>query len=283
MTNDEHHAHPAIGASGLKLLQRSPLHYWARYVDPNRVPEPPTPAMVIGTAWHAAVFEPLSFKRDYVEIPEGLDRRTKEGKALYAEIEASGRTPFSAATMADIRAMAAAARRHPEFARLCAQQPMCEASMFWTDPDTGLECKIRPDFFIAPGAAFPNGLIIDGKSTQDASPEAFGKQAWNLDYALQAAWYVDGFQRVHGTADAPQFLWLVQEKDRPYATAMYQAGDDLLELGRRQYRPMLQLLAECKQRNEWPGYPSEVTPLALPAWAKVANDNDDVEIVGYVA
>lgn len=281
LTNDEHHAHHAIGASGLKLLQRSPLHYWARYLAPDREPDQPTQAMQIGTAWHCAVFEPDEFDARFVAIPEGLDRRTKEGKALYAEIEASGRTPFAAATVADIQAMANAARRHPEFMALCRMPHLTERSLFWHDADTGLACKIRPDFFIAPCAEFPGGVVLDGKSTTDASASEFGRQAFNLDYALQAAWYVDGFQAAHNTPEPPAFLWLAQEKERPYATAMYRAGDDLLEYGRRQYRPMLELLAECIKRNEWPGYPTSVEPLALPSWVKLGGE-DEVEIVGYV-
>ena len=47
-------------------------------------------AETIGTGLAAA-----KFGAEFVTVPEGLDRRTKEGKALWAELTASGRTPLS--------------------------------------------------------------------------------------------------------------------------------------------------------------------------------------------
>ena len=267
LSNEAHHADPAIGASGLKMLERSPLHYWSAYRDPARETRDPTPAMKLGTQWHCAVFEPLAFGERHIVVPDGIDRRTKEGKALFAEIEASGRDPLSIETHKQLLAMAASARSHPVAQVIFAQQHQTETSMFWTDADTGLRCKIRPDLFVAPCGMFPNGLICDGKSTEDASVEGFGRQAWNLDMDLQAAWYCDGFQTLFGTAEPPTFVWLVQERDKPFATAVYSAGDDVVSHGRRRYQRLLRLLARCEADQHWPGYPTTVAPLQLPAWA----------------
>lgn len=268
ISNDTHHADDAIGASGLKLMARSPAHYWAAYRDPNRERREPTPAMMLGTAWHAAIFEPEAFARDYVEIPEGLDRRTKEGKALWTELEQSGRQPLSAGDVQRIGAMVEAACAHPAVRVIFEQQGRAEVSMFWTDTATGLRCKIRPDYAVQPCKLFPNGLIVDGKTTEDASASEFPRSAWNLDYHLQAAFYVDGFQRVLGTKAPPTFLWICQEKAAPFATAVYSAADDLLAYGRKLYRPLLDRLAECERTGIWPGYPTTVAPLVLPTWAE---------------
>lgn len=269
LPNEEYHSLPAISSSGLKLMKRSPAHYYAQYLDPNREPNDPTPAMKLGTAWHAAIFEPGLFERDYAKIPDGLDRRTKEGKALYAEMIDSGREPLSGPDHQRVLTMAEAARNHPAM-RVIFDLPggAAEMSMFAADPNTGAQCKIRPDYAVGPCSMFQNGLIVDGKSTEDGSKDAFPRTAWNLDYFLQAAFYVDVYQMVMGTERPPVFAWLVQEKSRPYETAIYSAGDDLIEYGRRQYRPMVDLWAQCMERSEWPGYPQIVQALALPAWAE---------------
>ena len=267
LTNEQHHAHPAIGASGLKLLERSPLHYWSAYLDPARERREATPAMKLGTAWHTAVFEAAEFDRRYTVIPEGLDKRTKEGKALWAEIEASGREPITVETRDQLWAMAGAAHTHPAARVLFSQPGHAEASIFWFDADTGLHCKILPDWAVHPCALFPHGLIVDGKSAEDASPGEFGRQAFNLDYIMAAAWYVDGYQKAMGTKQPPAFVWLVQEKAKPYATACYAAGDDVLAYGRRKYRRLLQVLRSCHVTGHWPGYPTEVAPVEVPAWA----------------
>ena len=267
LPNETYHADPAIGSSGFKLLAKSPAHYFAAYLDPERPPRKETPAFKIGKAWHTAVFEPGDFDNRYTVMPEGLDRRTKEGKALWAEIIASGKTPLSAGEIADLKAMGRAANAHPATRVLFTQGGLCEASIFWQDPDHGVLCKIRPDYMVPPCQQFPNGLIIDGKSAEDASPEGFARATWNWEMFYQAAHYSDGFQRHFETSKPPKFLWLAQEKERPYATAIYAASDDLVEYGRRRIAPLKRLYADCMATECWHGYPTNVSTLALPSWA----------------
>jgi hypothetical protein len=240
MPNAEYHQQSAIGSSGIKLLEQSPLHYWAAYIDPARVRREPTPAMKIGTAWHAAIFEPAKFAGEYIEIPEGLDRRTKEGKALWAELEASGKQVMTTDDMARIKAMRESAAAHP-VSRVIFDQPngAAEVSFFWLDAETGAHCKIRPDYYVPPCELFPGGLLVDGKTGEDMSPAGFSKYAWNWELHIQAAFYSDIFQAVHNTTEPPAFVWLAQEKEAPYATAYYSAAADFLEYGRRQYRKLL--------------------------------------------
>jgi hypothetical protein len=93
MENTEYHAHPALSASGLRVLKRSPLHYWDRYINPDRVTTEPTEAMQLGTLIHCAVLEPDQFDVRYIAVPEGIDKRTKEGKQVWADLLATGREP----------------------------------------------------------------------------------------------------------------------------------------------------------------------------------------------
>ena len=267
VSNDVHHADPAIGSSGLKEILRSPAHYHAKYLDPNRAPEKRTPAKALGTAWHVAVFEGVAeFDRRYIGMPEGLDRRTKEGKDLYAEIVASGREPLPAAECATIAAMSAAARRHPVGRILfAADNAITERSIVF--PLDALRGKIRPDYMVPPCDGFPAGLLIDGKSAEDARAEAFGRAAWNYGYLLQAAWYVTGFQRHFRTSKPPTFIWLVQEKEAPFATQFYRAAPGLLAFGRGQYERAFGVYADCLRRDDWPAYGGNIVDLAMPAWA----------------
>lgn len=267
LDGDEYHNHPAVGSSGLKLLAASPLHYYSRYLDPERDPQKETPAMKLGSAWHCAVFEPGEFDNRYIAMPEGIERRTKEGKALWAELLATGKEPLSAGDMDRVLAMGRAANAHPAAQVLFAQRGLAEVSIFFDDPATGVRCKIRPDYMVPPCDLFPNGLIIDGKSCEDASPEGFARNAWNWEMYYQAALYSDGFRKHFKTRARPEFLWLAQEKEPPYATAIYSASADLVNYGRRKVCPLLELYRRCSESGQWPGYPTAVTELALPAWA----------------
>lgn len=273
LPNENYHASPALGSSGLKLLAQTPAHYFAAYLDPNREPRKETLAFKIGKAWHTAVYEPAEFDNRYVAMPDGIDRRTKEGKALWAEIVATGKIPLPAGDMDRILRMGRAANTHPATRVLFAQKGLYEASIFFTDPATGVLCKFRPDFMVMPCDLFPNGLIIDGKSCEDASPEGFARQAWNYEMHYQAALYSGGFQQHFKTRARPEFLWLAQEKEAPYACAIYSATADLVNYGRRKIRPLLELYARCAASGVWPGYSTAVTELGLPAWAaKIVQD-----------
>lgn len=323
LPNDDYHNDLAIGASGLKLLAKTPAHYWAHYLDPDRECIDKK-AWRIGRAWHCQVFEPGSFEDRYagnhdahpakkcavllrqvldaadpvaevarlVAMPEGLSATSKEGKALAAEIEGQGKQPVAdddldfvltwgpklvgkdilpAADITRVQKMAAIARGLPisqvVFGKYAAIGH-AEVSMFTVDPDTSARIKVRPDYMLQPCVDFPNGLIIDGKSTTDASDEGFARQVWNLDYGLQAALYTAVYRRVMGTAGRPAFLWLAQEKDAPYAARYYAAGADLIEYWDRRIPTLLRLFVDCQQRNEWPGYPTNVGTLEMPAWAQ---------------
>jgi hypothetical protein len=272
MPNSEYHSSIAMSSTGFKEFDRSPLHFYAARVDPNREPDQKTPAKRRGTAWHCATFEPERFDETYIVMPDGLDRRTKEGKQLWSEIEADGREPIKASEKETWLAMRDASRSHP-VSKLIFGLPEihCEASIFWIDQETGVPCRIRPDLMAPPCEMFPLGMICDGKTTKDVSPSEFARFVWNWDSYYQAAFYADGFQQAFGTDAPPPFIWLAQETDRPFATAYYSAGDDLVKYGRKKYRQHLRTYAALMDRygieTPWPGYPTNVVDVAMPAFA----------------
>jgi len=141
ITNEEYHADPAVSASHLHMAEKSPYHYWSRYLNPDRQPVKPTAAMLFGTLVHTAVLEPDELRNRYDLAP---DRRTKAGKELAAEMESKGITPVSAADMDAALAMAGAVRSHQAAAELL-RDGQAEQSFWWDDADTGMRCKCRPD------------------------------------------------------------------------------------------------------------------------------------------
>lgn len=268
ISNDAYHGGPGISKSGLDLIARSPLHYWSRYLDPARTPTEPTPAMRLGTAIHTAVLEPAEFARRHHVAPV-CDRRTKDGKAAWEAAtmaaEAAGAELISAADAQVCTAIADIVRSHPT-ARKLFTTGQSEMSCYWTDAETGLLCKCRPDWLNLP-------FIVDLKSTEDASADGFQRSAWNWRYWVQAAWYMDGVEQATGMRpDA--FVFGAFEKAPPYACAFYYADPVMLDMGRAEYRKLLRVLADCVAADRWPGYDADVRALTVPIWAlKAANDN----------
>lgn len=271
LTNAEYHAHPAVSKSGLDQVRRSPLHYWNRYLNPDRVIEPPTAAMVLGSALHARVLEPQVFADEYIVAPEGIDRRTKEGKLRWAdfESEAEGRTVLKAEDAAQIEAMAAAVHAHPA-ARMILRLPgVCEQSYFWKDAATGEECKCRPDWH-----SDDRTIIADVKTTEDASPKGFARSVLKYRYHVQAAFYSQGI-------GAEQFLFIAVEKKPPFAVAVYVTPQELVERGAQEAAEDLRLLATCRADNAWPGYGDEIQALSVPKWLQEEQPEQLTEIEGF--
>lgn len=261
MPADQYHAHPAVGHSGLARIIRSPAHYQEYMSNP---PEP-TLAMVLGTAFHAALLEPERFSQSFVLAPK-LDRRTKEGRAA-AEAwvaENAGKTPLTAEQMETIQQMVASVRNHAGAASLLANG-MAEMSGFWSDHETGIECKCRPDFLAMAGETVTG--IVDVKTCCDASADGFARAIATLGYDVQAAFYQDGLKALTGRTVT--FYFIAVEKEAPYAVAAYKASDEVIEIGRAKYRAALQLLRWCRENDRWPAYQpnGEVETINLPRWA----------------
>jgi hypothetical protein len=264
MNNTDYHAHAAISKSHLDQVAKSPLHYWARYLDPNRVVPEPTPAMAIGSAVHTHVLELDQWDACYVSAPDGIDRRTKAGKAEWEAFTAAatGRTVLPKADADLVMRMAHSVFSHPAAAMLLALPGKAETTHMWTDAATGLQCKCRPDWLTDDGR-----LLVDLKTTEDASARGFAKSIAQWRYHVQASWYLDGIEQATGTRPE-QFLFLCVEKKAPYAVAVYAADAEMIAAGAQAAARDLDVLATCKAAGAWPGYSDQIEPISLPPWMR---------------
>ncbi len=266
--NAAYHRHTAVSKSHLDLVARSPLHYWARYLDPNRIQPEPTPAMVIGSALHTHVLEIDTWDENYVTLPDGIDRRTKQGKAEWESFSAasSGRTVLSKSDAELVMRMGQAIYAHPAAAFLLQRPGQAERSYFWTDEATELECKCRPDWMTSDGQ-----LIVDLKTTEDASPAGFRKSISAWRYHVQAAHYLTGVEVATGQRPE-QFIFICVEKKPPHAVAVYAASAEMVAAGERTAETDLARLALCRQTGEWPGYSDQIETIDLPFWMRPRPD-----------
>jgi len=251
ISNADYHADPAISASQLKEISRSPYHFWSKYLDPSRTPTIATSAMKLGSLTHCAVLEPDELSKRYGITP---DRRSNAGKALAAEMEASGIEAVTAQEMEQALAMAASVRSNST-AALLLSNGTAEESRWWDDVSTGLRCKCRPDWLSA-----DNATIVDLKTCVDASPAGFASAVGRFSYQLQAVHYLCGTL-------ATRFIFVAVEKAAPYAIGVYELDAQAMVHGAVLRHNALQVLQDCKAVNSWPGYTDGIQTLQLPGWA----------------
>lgn len=262
----------AVNFSTLKHMGRSPAHYHAKLLESE--PEQ-TDALILGRAVHVAVFEPEKFKSAFVRW-QGGRRAGKDWEAFKAEFRS--RDILRDEDYQLCLDLSSAARRDATAAKYLTSG-RGEVTMVWrherpaleTLPGWSMLCKGRVDFLSVEGA------ICDLKTTKDASPAAFGRQAASLGYHVQAAWYVDGHEAA--TGQRLPFVVVAVEKSSPYIVQVYELPEDLIQLGREIYRAWLDQLRICRDESRWPGYADGPMQLQFPRWA-LPGEEDSAEDLG---
>lgn len=143
-------------------------------------------------------------------------------------------------------------------------------------------------------------MVVDLKTTDDASLEGFSKSIANWRYDVQHPYYLDGLREalrqgncqppVEGAAELSaywidketgvlcrcrpdfwrgqpnHFIFIAVEKKPPYAVGVYRLDAESVELGRAVYRADLKRYAECKANDNWPGYGDKIQTISVPGW-----------------
>lgn len=271
MSNEDYHAMTDVPSkSMLDLYAERPAKYRAKLDGTLERKE--TESMRLGTAAHTALLEPHTWDARYRTLTEALSKNSNAYKALKAEEAEKGRVlidqderdaafKMAEAVMAKLDRIAGKVGGVNPF-RL--KGGICEGSLFWTDKATGLRLRTRPDWMIYQEGG-PN-FIIDLKSTRDAG-EGFDKSTENFRYDVSAAFYSDGYEAVFGVPpDA--YLLVCVESGAPHFTCVRYATPEILERGRKAYNKDTAGITSCQAANEWPDYPDDFVPMALPRWAK---------------
>ena len=283
ISNEDYHRGPGVSKSGLDLIDQSP----ETYITHKRHPKPETPDLILGRAFHKIVLEPDDFDNEYVKAPKDAPKRPTQaqldmvmptekaimsihfwknwdqkniGKTVLTD--SPGNDPFwKPGQWQTLMNMRDAVWAHPMASILLdPSQGQAELSCYWIDPGTGKLCRCRPDFYND-----AHRLLIDLKSTDDASYTGFQKSIGKWRYFVQHAFYLDGWlaagQRAAG------FIFIAVEKTPPYGVGIYKLDAQAVHQGRIIYERNLETYAKCHESKDWHGYSTDIRDLELPAWA----------------
>lgn len=290
MSNEEYHSRPEFSSSQLKDMLRSGAHFYSHNIIKEHERETKK-HLDFGTLAHTLFLEPEQFEGDFVVLPddapkpptEVMRNAKKPSEDSIARIEwwdafdaeHGHKITITNDLLDGAQRIANNLRELSTYQFMQNEYGMAEASIFFKDPIYGLDLRIRPDWHIAPCKNFPNGLIIDVKTTRDARPFGFSKQCGEYGYDLSAAMYREGFQQYYDTEEKPPFIFLVAENAAPFNGKQYQASDLFLSVGEAKYRKTKELLAESLLIGEWDGYSKDLEEIFLPAYmTKQALEND---------
>lgn len=272
-----------ISKSGLIRIKESPAHY--RFGEPFVE----TPEIVFGRMYHCYVFQPEKFEKEYYIFDEqiaidaivakanseGRDiqkpRATKEYKEWHEGqmILAEGKILIDREQLDKLKAMKDKLLQHP-YANMLILKGIPEQGMIGEIETTAGKIGVK---FIPDLRNDKKRVCVELKTTVRASKKDFPKEAANYDYQIQAAFYSDLLELYYNDNRPVRFVFIAQEKRKPYAFNIFEPTPRFIAQGRYEYELLLQLYKYCLDNNFWPGYqvfcPNKygILDLDLPGWA----------------
>ena len=214
-----------------------------------------TKAMADGTAVHAFFLERDKFDTDFVIKPADMRLNTKAGKEW--ALEHQSKIIIDSELGNNLYEMEKSFMDSP--AKLIYDiKGQTELSYFWDDLGT-IKGKCRPDWISDDGE-----IVVDIKTTTDASPRGFQKSISNWGYHLQLGWYLRGLRKLG--LSAKQFIFIAIEKIPPFCVGVYRADRDMISFAMKELDQLMPEIQTAMVSKEFPDYTPEITSIGLPPW-----------------
>ena len=190
--------------------------------------------MIFGRAYHVAMLEPNEFNNKVLVFDSST--RTTKGYKEFKEKNSQASTIILQKEYDKIMYMQDVLFSHSEVKDLLHKGGEREIANAWKDKDTEVFCKGKADYR-------NDKVLIDLKTTSDGSFYGFSNSCKKYGYDRQSAFYMDGF-------DCDEFIFITQEKERPYNVSIFYAGDEFVDRGRQEYKYLLDVYKRFFITNE---------------------------------
>jgi len=218
-----------------------------------------TDDMTLGSALHTCFLEPeLAAERIAV---------WRQGRRYGAEWdgfcdEHDTKIILTVAQHANLIGMIRSLRKHPFVREWTAKIDHVEISKVGLV--NGVRMKGRCD-------ALTTDPLIDLKKVRSADVRTFTNTVLSFGYNLQAAVYLELFER-------ERFAFIAVEGTPPYDVMAFELSPALIRYGRQQAYAILEQYKVCCETGIWPGRCNEVVTLEMPGW--LADAGDSVVTIG---
>lgn len=260
---------PSLSSSIARtLLTKSPLHAWSEHprLNPDRIPEERN-EFDLGSAAHALLLE----GEDRMAVIDADSYRTKVAQEARDEARAAKMHPILKARYDDVRRMVDAARNAigncPDLSGITIEGGQAELVGIWEED--GAIMRFRPDW-----VADNRSVMLDYKTTTDASPDVFTRQIARMGYHIQAAFYRRGMIAIEG-ADMP-FVLVAQETEAPYAVSFHGCAPSMLEIAEAEVERAIDTWRECMRRNNWPAFTQRIHWAEAAAWQQMQHEERQI-------
>lgn len=232
-----------------------------------------------GRLVHSLILEPELFEAQYI-VADKPDLRTTAGKKQWGEVlaltEQTDKQLVSTQDYEQAQRMRRSVESHRQAHGLLREsltapalrqnEQLLTGTLYDCDNESHL-CKGRADCILLDVFTVP--VIVDLKTTEDASARGFRDSCAKYSYHLQAAFYVD-LMAAAGYLDA-KFIFVAVEKSAPYGVQVFEASDSFIAQGRIAYRQALKQYGIYQKKHlimaEIPAYSEDIEAIDVPEWA----------------
>lgn len=230
-----------------RILEQSYNHWFISKTEESQ-------SLRFGSAFHAFCNEPEVFSREYIICPED-DKKS----AIYKEYKRKaekGAIVLSRSEFKTIEVMSKKLFDHPDSSKLL-KNSKSEVSFFSQDTETGLWKKCRVD-------SIKGRSVSDLKTTVNASPLSFARDARKFLYRISASYYLEIISEVMNELHKDFYL-IPCEKVDPYEVAVYRVSDHSIEQAQSEIRTALRTIKNILDQGEnaWRGYSLGVKEIAI--------------------
>ena len=251
LSNSEYHADfSAVSNSMLKSFIDDELQFEQWYVQGLPRHRKKQSYMDLGTAAHTMALEPEKWNQEVVAVPRwALSSGRRAGKVYKAFCsENRGKILLKDDEIATVAKMAEAIL--DVAGQWIRRGGLVEHSIYWTEPETRLRLKCRPDWLWPRG----NGLILDVKTTWGLSAKMFSATFRKFKYGLQESHYVEGVKAFCGKECAFRFVVVQSQIDKrcgEHPAKVYRSMPADLAEAKDERRAALKRLASLAERKGW--------------------------------
>lgn len=251
VTDELYHKSPGISASGLKTIDKTcPLVFKHGKEHPTKK----TDALIFGGAIHKYILENDDFDSEYLVAP--VNKKTeREYKAYILQhkdeiingkkiVLRKSEGEVLEGILSSLRDGSTKGGTNTYDGIIINQNTTREKALYTIDKERNIILKVKVDVNMS-------GMFLDLKSTKSADPEVFMKDAANLGYGIQAAYYL----KIASLAKQPasMFGFIAVEKNAPYIHSVILMDSEDIQLELSKVNRLLDTYAFCLNTGTWYG------------------------------
>lgn len=220
-----------LSYSSLSNFRKSPRHF----IDYKLFGTDDTDSILLGKVLHCLVLEPQTFNDKYISAPE-CDRRTKEGKAIYAQFleQAKDKTVVSNTIYSNAVEMAISVLSNDQSKILIDNALYKEKRIDWE----------RYGFkFLSFLDGEGEDYVFDLKSMPDADPKKVQREILNRGLWMQGGMYLEALEQ-----DKDYYIIAVDKKGN---VSVHLLMKSLIDYGKSEFKRLCGDFEDCLSTNSW--------------------------------